>query len=344
MYSKSIFCFLILGLLTLAKINGEVDNLTCQCNDFYSYLESQGKAYEYYFKCKMNKKGQVTELDLIDIYNLDINNIANIPNSINMYMYITYIHIHIDNLLGEQIYFIPNLNSTKTDIIQIGKQFIIPDFGSCYEYKSSNSNDNNRDTDGKKCYPKISNNFNNIEVKNNTSNDFHIIRVQDAYNLEYDDKWDLINDVLTNNVDSITYDDVLIDADSIHNVIFNYKFNNVTDKFVLTINFMNVARATSENDFINFLVSDYIFFAIDTTATYINNKLINYDGTFYIYYLINILILLILNLGLLYYIIYIIQFTNTYKVFDIIKQIRVLILNFLKLIILIKYLLHIETF
>jgi len=42
MYSMSIFSFLILGLLSLIKINGEVaKNYTGKCNDIYVYLEEQ---------------------------------------------------------------------------------------------------------------------------------------------------------------------------------------------------------------------------------------------------------------------------------------------------------------
>jgi len=62
MYSKSIFCFLILGLLTLARINSEVINsYTGKCNDIYKYLESQGKVNNFN-DCKTNNKGEVIEL------------------------------------------------------------------------------------------------------------------------------------------------------------------------------------------------------------------------------------------------------------------------------------------
>jgi len=64
MYSMNIFSFLILGLLSLAKINGEVDNnYTGKCNDIYVYLEGQGKT-ENLDECYVNDKGEVTELTL----------------------------------------------------------------------------------------------------------------------------------------------------------------------------------------------------------------------------------------------------------------------------------------
>ena len=62
MYSMSIFSFLILGLLSLAKINGEeAKNYTGKCNEIYEYLEGQGKTKNL-VKCEGNDKGEVTEL------------------------------------------------------------------------------------------------------------------------------------------------------------------------------------------------------------------------------------------------------------------------------------------
>jgi len=64
MYSYIFFSFIILGLYTLAKINGEViNNYTNKCNDIYSYLESQGKIKNFN-DCKTNDKGEVTDLRL----------------------------------------------------------------------------------------------------------------------------------------------------------------------------------------------------------------------------------------------------------------------------------------
>jgi len=62
MYSKSIFIFLIVGLLLLTKINGEdINNYTGKCKNIYEYLESQGKAANLQ-NCNVNKKGEVTGL------------------------------------------------------------------------------------------------------------------------------------------------------------------------------------------------------------------------------------------------------------------------------------------
>jgi len=64
MNSMSILSFLILGLISLVKINGEVaKNYTGKCNDIYVYLEEQGKT-ENLFECNVNDKGEVTELAL----------------------------------------------------------------------------------------------------------------------------------------------------------------------------------------------------------------------------------------------------------------------------------------
>jgi len=64
MYSKSIFIFLIIGILSLAKINGVfAEGYTGQCNDIKVYLESQGKG-ENLNGCDVNDKGEVTGLTL----------------------------------------------------------------------------------------------------------------------------------------------------------------------------------------------------------------------------------------------------------------------------------------
>jgi len=61
MYSKNIFIFLILGLITLTKIYGRVD--TGECKDIYEYLDGQGRAKNLY-DCEVNNKGEVIELQL----------------------------------------------------------------------------------------------------------------------------------------------------------------------------------------------------------------------------------------------------------------------------------------
>ena len=58
MYSKNVLSFLTLGLLSLAKINGEV---TDKCNDIYSYFESKFKESSIK-SCSVNAEGEVTEL------------------------------------------------------------------------------------------------------------------------------------------------------------------------------------------------------------------------------------------------------------------------------------------
>jgi len=74
MHSKNIFIFLILGLLTIIKINGIKMEATYhhledyldkefngKCKDIYKYLEGQGKLINLN-DCKVNDKGEVTEL------------------------------------------------------------------------------------------------------------------------------------------------------------------------------------------------------------------------------------------------------------------------------------------
>ena len=67
----------------------------------------------------------------------------------------------------------------------IGYQLAISDMGSCYEY--SNNGDRSQN-DGKKCYPIVS----------NTKDIYY--RYQDNYNLEKDDKWDMVYDVLIDKI------------------------------------------------------------------------------------------------------------------------------------------------
>jgi len=64
MYLKSIFNFLVIGLLTLTKINGsDIDFYSGQCREIYVYLESQGKE-ENFYNCGENSKGEVIYLNL----------------------------------------------------------------------------------------------------------------------------------------------------------------------------------------------------------------------------------------------------------------------------------------
>jgi len=64
MVSKSIFSFLALSLLTLAKVNGYiVDTYIDKCNDVSTYLKSQGKRNNLQY-CKMNDEGEIIELTL----------------------------------------------------------------------------------------------------------------------------------------------------------------------------------------------------------------------------------------------------------------------------------------
>jgi len=59
MYSKNIFIFLILGLISITKIYGMVG----KCNDIYEYLDSQGIS-ESLYDCEVNEKEEVIELKI----------------------------------------------------------------------------------------------------------------------------------------------------------------------------------------------------------------------------------------------------------------------------------------
>jgi len=145
---------------------------------------------------------------------------------------------------------------------KVGNTITIPEMGNCYEYRSYDS-DQDRDTDGEKCYPIING----------------YIRVQDNYNLEKDDKWDMVHDVLRNKVQSRNYTDNTVVDDLVTEQFYNTKNRNV-----LTINFMNMARASDEKGFKGWFsrVMDSIFdSSIEKSATHVNNELIKYTGTIY---------------------------------------------------------------
>ena len=110
----------------------------------------------------------------------------------------------------------------------IGYQLAISDMGNCYEY---NNNGDSSQNDGEKCYPIIS----------STKHKGIDYRYQDNYNLEKDDKWDIIYDVLTNNTYSRSSND-----DDASIITDNSKYYNTSNNNVLTINFMNIARASNE--------------------------------------------------------------------------------------------------
>jgi len=57
MHTKSIFSFVILGLMSLAKINGYSD----KCNEIYKYLQSQEKRVNYR-SCSLNDDGNIKNL------------------------------------------------------------------------------------------------------------------------------------------------------------------------------------------------------------------------------------------------------------------------------------------
>lgn len=170
---------------------------------------------------KYNKTtGEYEKLDISDlIAKYTILNTDIVPNTEYQYKNFFYTKFEKYPKLGDvrgKIVLSSRLHYSYKDN-DVGIQIDIGDNGGCDEYRE----------DGIKCYPILSN-------KNNT-------RTQDAYNLNADDKSNLILDVLTNNV-NVRYGEYEIKADNIINTKFNSKYNDTTDILVLTVNFLNVAR------------------------------------------------------------------------------------------------------
>lgn len=197
-----------------------------------------------------------------------ITNINNEPQSFNTFLYNSNTIPQLEEVRSKIV--LLTRSEYKYNIAgkgegSIGNQISIPEMGGCYEYRS-NDTDQDRETDGERCYPVITGN----------------ILVQDNYNLERDDKWDMIHDVLRNNIPSrnftdsksyFVYDKSVIDT-----------FYNSTNENVLILNFMNMARVSNEKDFLWFdsvlsYVMDTVFdSSIENSAAYVNDRLVNYSG------------------------------------------------------------------
>eukprot|EP00833_Pecoramyces_ruminatium_P006119 jgi/Orpsp1_1/1180151/evm.model.c7180000072325.1 len=197
-----------------------------------------------------------------------ITNINNEPQSFNTFLYNSNTIPQLEEVRSKIV--LLTHSEYKYNIAgkgegSIGNQICIPEMGSCYEYRS-NDTDQDRETDGERCYPVITGN----------------ILVQDNYNLEKDDKWDRIHDVLRNNIPSrnstdsksyFVYDKSVTDT-----------FNDSTNENVLILNFMNMARVSNEKDFLWFdgvlsYAMDTVFdSSIENSAAYVNDRLVNYSG------------------------------------------------------------------
>lgn len=154
--------------------------------------------------------------------------------------------------------------------------------GSCEDYSNSGG-----DHQGPVCYPVIVN------------NDYLI---QDNYNLEEDDKWDIVYDVLTNNVPSRTdcvsdlnndgnliTDEIYGDCDEndknkafvIYNSKNTDKFYDKNNKDILIIDFMNMARANLDWR----IISDFVDSSIKSMANDVNKHLGDFnEKPFYPFY------------------------------------------------------------
>ncbi|KAL6631928.1 hypothetical protein U3516DRAFT_838951 [Neocallimastix sp. 'constans'] len=121
--------------------------------------------------------------------------------------------------------------------------------GKCDEYSNKGGK-----SDGNICVPHIQNKYPNI-------------RVQDDYNLEEDDKWEIVYDTLKGNVGVNVYNNNYYDK----NNLMATKFFDTNNTNVLTINFMNMARTDNIAN-----VMDLFDSSIKEMADYVNDKLISY--------------------------------------------------------------------
>eukprot|EP00833_Pecoramyces_ruminatium_P014004 jgi/Orpsp1_1/1188036/evm.model.d7180000062034.1 len=124
----------------------------------------------------------------------------------------------------------------------------------CFNYnKKGNKDDVN-------CHPTIYENF----------------HFQDAYNLNCYEKWILVHDDLTNNVNYKIFAKYNKKGDPVFNDLEynNDIFNNNSYSDVLSINFMNVARVSG--DIIDKAVKYFADSTIEHSSRYINTELTNY--------------------------------------------------------------------
>ena len=131
-----------------------------------------------------------------------------------------------------------NPNDDDDDAITLGYRIQIPDMASCRRYE------------GDICYPIINNN----------------IRVQDNYKVDKYGKWGIVRDMLNHNIPSRTSGDrgyTVYDKDSPE----TNKFYDLSNKDVLTLNFLNVEAGWANPLLLN---------GIKDTSTYINDRLFNY--------------------------------------------------------------------
>ena len=166
---------------------------------------------------------------------------------------------------------IPTLNRAKGHIVifshenylsEMGITLSVPGMGGCEEYSNSGG-----DHHGPVCYPVI-------------LDDNYLF--QDNYNLEEDDKWDIVYDVLTNNVDcrsdNKTNGEYAIYPKTSDYVTKFYKKNN---KDILIIDFMNMARANLDWR----IISDFVDSSIKSMANDVNKHLGDFnEKPFYPFY------------------------------------------------------------
>ncbi|ORX75333.1 PLC-like phosphodiesterase [Anaeromyces robustus] len=134
----------------------------------------------------------------------------------------------------------------------LGVQISVPEMKHCTEY--SNKGGKN---DGVICYPILTNNYNT--------------RIQDDYNLEEDDKWDMIYDMITNNIPSRS-ENKTNDVYTVYDDTITNRFYDTLNTNVLTLNFLNMARmSTSEH--VYHIITDLFDTDIEGMADYVNFRL-----------------------------------------------------------------------
>ncbi|OUM58871.1 Non-catalytic module family DOC2, partial [Piromyces sp. E2] len=139
---------------------------------------------------------------------------------------------------------IPTISETYS---RIGIYVNIPDMGKCGNYDGPNK----LNKDNVLCFP--------IIYQNDT------LRIQDNYNMDLEDKWSLVNDMLNHNSKARTEKEEFTIYDANHEI--NDKFYNPKYTDLLTINYMNI-----QSNYLN----DTRGSSIPEKAKYMNDNLSDY--------------------------------------------------------------------
>jgi hypothetical protein len=220
------------------------------CVEFLSSEKSSKETIILHFK-KEQIQGGLNNSEIVD----------KLENILEKYKNFIYVNEY-DEIKTNKIPMLKNLRGKIFIVsrdLSIGYSMSIPDMGGCYEYSN---NGYLRFNDGKKCYPIV-----------DTTNELDY-RVQDNYNLEKDDKWDMVYDVLMNKIDSRSNTENFYDATVITD---NSKFYDKTKTDALTINFLNSARASDDLGWISYVMDTIFDSSIKQSSKFINDNLAGFD-------------------------------------------------------------------